>query len=102
MMIGKTILHYKNLKKLGAGGMGEVYRAEDTNLSRQVAIKVLPEFFAKDLERLARFERACSADSCSPTSLRLFLSSSPAPGWPGKMPQSQNATLHYELVPALE
>ena len=56
-MIGKTLSHYKVLEKIGQGGMGEVYRAEDTNLSREVAIKVLPERFTKDPQRLARFER---------------------------------------------
>ncbi len=48
-MIGKTLSHYKVLEKIGQGGMGEVYRAEDTNLSREVAIKVLPEQFTQDL-----------------------------------------------------
>ncbi len=47
-MIGKTLSHYKVLEKIGQGGMGEVYRAEDTNLSREVAIKVLPEQFTQD------------------------------------------------------
>ncbi len=56
-MIGKTLSHYKVIEKIGQGGMGEVYRAEDTNLSREVAIKVLPEQFTKDPQRLARFER---------------------------------------------
>ncbi len=55
-MVGKTISHYKVLEKIGEGGMGEVYRAEDTNLSREVAIKVLPEQFTQDPQRLARFE----------------------------------------------
>ncbi len=41
-MVGTTISHYKGLEKIGQGGMGEGYRAEDTNLSREVAIKVLP------------------------------------------------------------
>ena len=56
-MIGKKLSHYKVLEKIGQGGMGEVYRAEDTNLSREVAIKVLPEQFTQDPQRLARFER---------------------------------------------
>src|SRR5512136_2983579 len=56
-MIGTTLSHYRITEKLGAGGMGEVYRAEDTNLNRQVAIKVLPEIFSGDPERMARFER---------------------------------------------
>jgi serine/threonine protein kinase len=56
-MIGKTLSHYKILEKIGAGGMGEVYRADDLRLHRQVAVKVLPDMFAADPERLARFER---------------------------------------------
>ncbi len=54
---GTTLAHYEILSLLGKGGMGEVYRAKDTKLGREVAIKVLPDEFTKDAERLARFER---------------------------------------------
>ena len=56
-MVGQTLSHYRITEKLGQGGMGEVYRAEDTNLSRQVAVKVLPDEFAHDAGRSDCFER---------------------------------------------
>ena len=56
-MINKTIAHYRITSKLGQGGMGEVYRATDTKLDRDVAIKILPESFAGDKNRVARFKR---------------------------------------------
>jgi serine/threonine protein kinase len=55
--VGKTILHYRILKKLGEGGMGAVYLAEDTKLNRNVAVKFLPAEMASDPKRLKRFER---------------------------------------------
>ncbi|NNE43342.1 MAG: serine/threonine protein kinase, partial [Gemmatimonadetes bacterium] len=56
-MIGKTLDHYEILEPIGAGGMGEVYRARDVRLDRIVAVKVLPPQFAEDPERRQRFER---------------------------------------------
>src|SRR5579863_3390968 len=54
---GTRLGPYEILAPIGAGGMGEVYRAKDTKLDREVAIKILPEALAQDPERLARFER---------------------------------------------
>ena len=56
-MTEKSLSHYRIIEKLGQGGMGEVFLAEDTILNRQVAVKVLPNLFVRDPERLARFDR---------------------------------------------
>src|SRR5436309_14287084 len=56
-MIGTKLAHYEITSHLGSGGMGEVYQATDSKLGRNVAIKILPEAFALDADRAARFER---------------------------------------------
>ena len=55
--IGHTISHYRIVEKIGQGGMGEVYMADDMTLDRKVALKFLPDAFTSDPERMARFER---------------------------------------------
>jgi serine/threonine protein kinase len=55
-MINQTLSHYRIIEKIGACRMGEVYRAEDTNLDRQITMKVLPDVLAENPERLAQFQ----------------------------------------------
>jgi serine/threonine protein kinase len=93
-MIGKTLDHYQIVEKLGEGGMGEVYRSRDTKLNRDVALKVLPETFAADRERLWSEERVsghCGSGTWNllPNGLRTVI----APVTGNEVPASINLIL---------
>jgi eukaryotic-like serine/threonine-protein kinase len=119
-VIGRTLAHYTITGTVGVGGMGEVYRATDNRLGREIALKVLPESMAADASRLARFQQEARAVAalCHPCIVTLysverdadvhFLTMELIPGQPldrilaeGRMSFSQIATLGREVAEAL-
>ena len=89
-MIGKSISHYKIIEKLGSGGMGVVYKAQDTKLDRFVALKFLPPGFGTDEEEKQRFiheaKAASGLDHTNICTIHEIDETEPAPGEPGAGP----------------
>ena len=97
-MVGRTLGHYRVLATLGKGGMGEVYQATDTNLNRQVAIKVLPAEFAQDTERLARFEREAKTLATN----WVLTHAVGTPGYVGAFFHGSSSRIFSKLLPTRE
>src|SRR4051812_17589849 len=108
----RSIAHYRVTAKLGEGGMGAVYRATDTKLSREVAIKVLPDSFAADPDRLARFAREAQvlaalnhpniAAIYGIEDRSLILELVEGPDLAGPIPADDALTVIHQLIDALE
>jgi serine/threonine protein kinase len=91
LRVGTQLAQYEVLSLIGAGGMGEVYRAHDSKLDRDVAIKVLPDTFARDAERLARFKREAK-----------LLASLNHPNIAGSIPSPRSPGISCESVPEIK
>ena len=89
-----TLAHYTIVSKIGAGGMGEVYRARDTRLDREVAIKLLPAEVSSDSDRLQRFEQEARATSALIPRRRRPAGGRPARAWKAPATRGRMRRLH--------